>query len=160
MIASSGPLTGRAVFLWLIGFFGLVIAVNGAFIYFAERSFPGVSAQNAYETGLEYNQVLTAAEKQRALGWTVELSVDKTTMSLLLKIRDANNRPVASPMITAELHRPAEAADDRRIDFRNVGEGLYRADHALTAHGNWDAAVHIVRANAPDYVLEQRLWVP
>jgi nitrogen fixation protein FixH len=156
----SRPFTGRTVLIWLLGFFGLVFVVNGAFIYYAEHSFPGLSAQNAYETGLDYNRVLKSADEQRLLGWQVVLSVEPQTKSLILKIRDEKNIPLDDLTVVAELRRPAEADDDRQVHFTHTGPGIYRADGALSASGTWNATLHIQRADRDEYVLEQRLLVP
>ncbi|MDP6343656.1 MAG: FixH family protein, partial [Alphaproteobacteria bacterium] len=55
------PLTGRDVLWLLLGFFALIIVVNGIFVVLALNSFSGVSTENAYRQGLAYNQTLQAA---------------------------------------------------------------------------------------------------
>lgn len=157
---SRNPLTGRAVLFWLLGFFGLVIAVNGAFIYFAEHSFPGLSAQNAYEVGLAYNRVLESSEAQRQLGWRVTFGLDSKSGTLELRISDADGRPVESPLVAANVRRPAEAADDQHVSFTRSGPGVYSALHALPAPGNWNVTVRVERAAGDAYVIEQRFWMP
>lgn len=156
----SRPFTGRTVLIWLLGFFGLVFVVNGAFIYYAEHSFPGLSATNAYEAGLDYNRVLEAADEQRLLGWHVELSVEPQTRSLILNVHDEKNIPLDGLTAVAELRRPAEATDDRQANFAATGQGIYRADGVLSAAGTWNATLHIQRAERDEYILEQRLSVP
>lgn len=159
-MTTSRPLTGRAVLVWLLGFFGLVFIVNGVFIYYAERSFPGLSADNAYEAGLDYNRVLESADAQRLLGWQVVVNVDAQTKSLVLTIGDAANLPIEVLTATAELRRPAESVDDRHLDFVRVGPGLYRAAAEILTSGIWDATIRIHRNEQDDYILQQRLSVP
>lgn len=67
------PLSGRSVLFALLGFFAVVVAVNGVFIVYALRTHPGLSDANAYQAGLAYNRVLADVEAQRQLGWHVAL---------------------------------------------------------------------------------------
>jgi nitrogen fixation protein FixH len=155
---TSRPFTGRTILLYLIGFFGVVFAVNTAFIYYAEHSFPGLSNQNAYERGLEYNRVLDDAAAQRALGWRVVLRIMPATKSLMLSIRDAAGNPIDTAAVLVDLDRPAEANDDRHLVLAHTTAGTYQSDNVL-ASGNWNASVHI-RSGGETFVLEQRVWVP
>lgn len=159
MIASR-PFTGRTVLLLFVGFFGLIVAINITFIYYAEHSFPGLSDPNAYEHGLEYNKVLEAAKAQHALGWHVALSAAPETRSLILSVRDANGNPIDDARVTAQLYRPAEATDDRHVDLAPAGSGLYRAEGVFVESGNWNVTVRIHRQEGADYIIEQHLWVP
>ena len=66
-------LTGRHVLLAMLAFFGVIFAVNGAFLYFALGSHSGVVAVEPYRKGLAYNQAIAAAEAQERRGWRMEL---------------------------------------------------------------------------------------
>jgi nitrogen fixation protein FixH len=57
--------TGRQVLIWLLGFFGVCMAVNGFFVYIAVTTNWGVVDENAYQTGLHYNALLEEARKQK-----------------------------------------------------------------------------------------------
>lgn len=56
--------TGRLVLIWLLGFFGVCMAVNAFFIYMAVTTNWGVVSENAYQTGLHYNDLLEEARKR------------------------------------------------------------------------------------------------
>ena len=58
-------ITGRQVLFGILGFFGVVFAANGAFIFFALDSFTGLATDSPYQRGIEYNQTLAAAAEQR-----------------------------------------------------------------------------------------------
>ena len=68
----SRPITGRKVLWMLLGFFGVMMAVNGIFVYLALSSFSGLETVNAYVKGLDYNATLRRGAAQKALGWQVE----------------------------------------------------------------------------------------
>lgn len=162
MLRAGEPITGRQVLFMLLGFFGLVAAVNGVMIYFAVSSFSGLDTENAYMKGLAYNQTLHAGEAQRALGWTVELShrplggdLEEVTVSF----RDKSGRPVESLVVAAELRRPAGEGFDRALSLEPLGGGRYGAALALPLKGQWDVRVQATARDGTAYLLEQSLWL-
>ena len=60
----------------LVGFFGVVIAVNMTMATFATRTFGGTVVENSYVASQKYNSWLEAARRQEKLGWKVEPSLD------------------------------------------------------------------------------------
>ena len=67
-------LTGRMVLLMLVGFFGVMLAVNFVFATYAVKTFSGLDSDNPYDSGLAYNKEIAAAKAQADLGWTVDLT--------------------------------------------------------------------------------------
>ena len=67
----SKELTGRAVLLWLVGFFAVVFAVNGVLVQAATSTFRGLETGSSYQAGLIFRQEVTSAERQDALHWQV-----------------------------------------------------------------------------------------
>ena len=65
-------LTGRAVLLWLVGFFVVVFAVNAVLVRAAISTFGGVETLSSYKAGLQFEQELAVAEHQDGLHWQVE----------------------------------------------------------------------------------------
>lgn len=60
----------------LVGFFGVVIAVNSVMATLAVRTFGGTVVDNSYVASQEYNSWLAAARKQQQLGWTITPKLD------------------------------------------------------------------------------------
>lgn len=162
MIGRQRPLTGRQILGLMLGFFGLIIAVNGVFVYFAISSFSGVETPDAYTRGLAYNRVIEAAETQAALGWTVTLEqtavVDQTT-GLRVSVADRGGQPIEGLRVTAELRRPTHEGYDQKADLVAVGDGTYAGDIAVPLAGQWDAYIHAVRGDEERYTIKQRLWL-
>lgn len=153
-------ISGRKVLVYLVAFFATVTAVNGVFIYQAVKTYPGLSAENAYRTGLAYNRVLAAAEAQRALGWRVKLERARVgeTDGLRLSLADRDGSPIQAPKAIAELRRPAHRGDDRRVDFAPVGPGIYAVALPEGTKGAWDVVILIERPDGGVYRAEHRLW--
>ncbi len=130
-----GVLTGRRVFAMLLGFFLLVFAVNGVFIYFSLSSHPGTTARDAYREGLDYNRVLENAARQQALGWRAQILDEDGTVRLVLQ--DAAGAAVAGLAGTAQVGRPASDSEDRILDTAETAPGRYEAAGPPLGLGRW-----------------------
>lgn len=144
---SLRPLTGRKVLAILLGFFGVIFAVNGVFLYVSLETHPGIVTDDAYRKGLHYNRALEEVDRQRALGWTATIAVDRGRVTV--RMRGAGGAPLAGLSAALAAHRPASDADDRTLALTEAGPGVFRADGPPLAHGRWtlqftatDAAGH------------------
>ena len=63
---TARPLTGRFVLFTLIGFFAVVIGVNGIMMRFAISTLPGTEVDSAYSASLAYQREIAAAQQQNA----------------------------------------------------------------------------------------------
>ncbi len=159
-------LTGRQVLWILIGAFGFVFAVNGTMAWLAEKSFPGLVADNAYEEGLHYNRVIAARTAQADLGWQadVEVTGSGTKRVVTATFRDRDGHPLDGMVVTARLRRPVVAGLDRTVTLAETAPGAYRVPVVLPALGNWrlvlDATRPALRARAAEqWHMERELWI-
>ena len=128
-------LTGWHVLALVVGFFAVVIGVDTAFTVLALRSAPGEVSATPFEDGLNYNRTLESRRAQAALGWTAEAEAAPGVVRVRFTGRDG--RPLEGLRVTGALTRPATAAGERRLAFRQVGPGVYEAS-AAGARGAWD----------------------
>lgn len=157
---TTKPFTGRKMLALLIGFFAVVTAVNGIFITVALRTFPGMTEANPYQTGLDYNRVLEAAEALRALGWRLDVTVENRQPAVFsLRIVDEDGRPVDGVDVAATLRRPSDKAEDRDLVLDQVGSGTYQMKTPALAEGNWDVVLHLARPDGSRFTVERRIWV-
>jgi nitrogen fixation protein FixH len=143
------------------GMFGVIIAVNGALIYWATASWPGLSSDNHYERGLEYNEVLEAKRQQAALGWSIQADLGQPLdgkADLIVSLTGKTGQPLYADNVTAELRRPAVEGFDSRMQLVSLGEGRYRGEAELPQPGVWDLVLLIERG-ADQHVSKQRLYV-
>lgn len=135
------PITGRTVLIGMIAFFGVIIAVNLAFVYFALDSWPGLTTQQAYEDGLAYNKKLEDAARQNELGWRSSVSLGaampKGGRVISLFMTGKNDAPVTGLSVTAYLSRPL--GEGLSLDTRLTEDrpGQYTAMVRLPALGRW-----------------------
>ncbi|MDP6833351.1 MAG: FixH family protein [Alphaproteobacteria bacterium] len=160
-------MTGRKVLAMLLGFFALIVLVNGVFIYFALNSFSGLSTENAYVKGLNYNRTLAQDRMQREAGWQVTASAKRMAegqiVVLEVVVKDAAGRPLNNVALSGQLRRPTHQGSDLPLDFQAMGGGGYRAMATPEALGQWDLRLSARNADlageAGNYRWEKRLWL-
>lgn len=144
--AQPPELTGRAVLFWLLGFFGLVFAVNGVLVQAATSTFGGLETSSSYKAGLKFKDDIEQAERQAALHWKVDGKlVDKGGEAVLdLTVRDAKGLPVTGLTGTARLAHPATSRLDHEISLAAQGAG---ALHGVVAAppGQWELIIDLDR---------------
>lgn len=152
--------TGRHVLLALAMFFGLVFAVNGAFIYLALKTHPGDDVKDAYAGGLAFNREVAEMRAQEKLGWQASLSVSPagaSRQSVELAFVDAEARPLYGLSIAATLRNPVVAGRDRPITFTSTGAGTFRAVVDEPPGAQWDLLVEARSEHGEIFRLRHRL---
>lgn len=144
--------TGWHMLTIILGFFGLVIAVNFAMARLAFATFGGEVVENSYVASQRYDGWLKAAAEQRALGWHAVPRVDAGGV-LHITMTDASGRPLVGGLVVTARH-PLGRMPDRRMPMRGAG-GDYVAPRALPP-GRW--LLHIeLRANGHDARFEDEV---
>ena len=152
-------LTGRAVLLWLIGFFGLVFVVNGFMAKAAISTFGGVETQSSYKAGQMFESELARAERQAALHWTVDgkLNRDRAGETIFdVAVRDAHGAPVGGLTADAKLAHPADERRDEVIHLAQTGPGVFHGE--VKGHaGQWDMIIDFYRGGNRVYRSRSRV---
>ena len=126
-------ITGRHAAIALVAFFGVVIAVNVTMAMFATRTFGGVVVENSYVASQKFNQWLSAAERQKRLGWSIEPALDSGRKVVVrLNVEEAAVRGFA--------RHPLGREPDVALSFA-PRDGEYVSDKPLPA-GRWK--VHLL----------------
>ncbi|MCF8484106.1 MAG: FixH family protein [Rhodobacteraceae bacterium] len=127
-----GEITGRQVFGFTAGAFGIIIAVNLLLAYKAVTTFPGLEVSNSYVASQDFDRSRLA---QEALGWTLTASYETAEKRLYLSFVDANGRPAPLAALSVLVGRTTEARDDQTPEMINAS-GLWTAPLDLT-EGKW-----------------------
>jgi len=123
--------TGWHMLAMMVGFFGVVIAVNVTMARIALGSFGGVVVENSYVASQEFNGWLDAAETQEKLGWQVETSW-REDGRLALQVSGAPDALVA----TASVRHPLGHLPTRELVFEQSPSGEYVSTEELP-QGRW-----------------------
>ncbi|HZP71717.1 MAG TPA: FixH family protein [Pseudolabrys sp.] len=143
-------LTGKHVLFCLLGFFGVVFAVNAVMVKAAMSTFGGVQTVSSYKAGLMFGQDVARAGQQDALHWQVNgrLSRDGAGKAALdISVRDAGGLPVGGLTAEARLAHPADERRDHLIVLDDMSAGRF---HGVTQAepGQWELIVDLYRNDA------------
>jgi nitrogen fixation protein FixH len=140
--AGTKPLTGYHMAAILIGFFGIVIAVNIYMAKLAIGTFGGTVVDNSYVASQNYNAWLAEADKQARLGWKVgatRLSDGKLEVTIL------DNGAVGNGFtINAKAEHPLGRAPERPLNLIPQDDGRYVSREVLPA-GRWLLRIEVTR---------------
>lgn len=145
-IQNGRPWTGWTVLLALLGFFGVVFAVNGVMMYEALSTLSGVDTDSAYQAGLMYEQSVALAKAQDARHWRVDAQLTPSSAGerLVVSARDATGQPLAGMQASAVFERPTDRRLDRDVVLVEDTAGRFRGSADVTA-GQWNLVIELTR---------------
>lgn len=140
-------LTGHAVLLWILGFFGFVFAVNGVLVQAATSTFGGLETASSYKAGLKFKDDMASATRQANLHWKVDgrLTRDKAGEAAIdVTVNDDKGAPVTGLSGSARLAHPATSRLDHDVALSVLGAG---ALHGVTVApaGQWELILDLDR---------------
>jgi nitrogen fixation protein FixH len=138
-VSQERKLTGRHVLLMVVGFFSVLILVNGIFIYQAVDTFRGEDVERSYRQGLDYNQTINARRAQAQLGWIADIDTLHEVRSsdereLRINIRRKSGPSVAYDEMTGLLRHPVDTTLDIPLTFQGTNASVARAS---VPSGRW-----------------------
>lgn len=142
-------LTGKHVLLCLLGFFGIVFAVNGVLVRAATSTFGGVETSSSYKAGLLFEQEVAKAERQDARHWQVggKLTRDRAGEAVLdITARDEKGVPLTGLKAVARLAHPADERLDHVIELTRGAAGLFHGE-AKAQPGQWELLIDLYRGD-------------
>jgi len=126
--------TGWHMTAILIGFFGVIIAVNLTMATFATRTFGGKVVENSYVASQQFNGWLAEARAQKALGWTHDVTLgDDRIVRVAMR---AGQAPLAGAIVGGVARHPLGREAEIGLRFVSAGAGRYESDRPLPA-GRW-----------------------
>jgi nitrogen fixation protein FixH len=156
---SEFRLKGWHVLVILIGFFGVIFAVNGVIIYEGIVTNPGEDTQHAYQQGIDYNQELAEQAAQEKLGWQAAIKLGEANgmKTIELAYTDKKGEPVLGLKLDAELRNPVVAERDRPLVFTPIGPGRFAAKFSDPHDARWDLLVTARSQTGEEFKLKHRL---
>jgi nitrogen fixation protein FixH len=122
------PFTGRHMTAILVGFFGIVIAVNFTMAGYASSTFGGIVVENSYVASQEFNGWLDRAAKADALGWHAN-ATRLPDGRVEIRLTGAPDGTV----LAAEARHPLGRLADRQLTFAPASPGRFVSAEALPA---------------------------
>jgi len=153
-------LTGRAVLLCVLAFFGVIVGVNLLMMKLAIDTMPGLEVDSSYRAGNAYNAEIAAARGQSAREWQVagHLRRDADGRAFLeVQARDRGGAPLTGLGFSAHLERPIDKRADRSVVLREQGVGIYRGEAENLAPGQWDLVLEAERGSERLFLSKNRV---
>ncbi|HEV2516185.1 MAG TPA: FixH family protein [Devosia sp.] len=154
--AAPGEFTGRHMLLAIVGFFGVVIAVNVGMAVVSSVSWTGLVVQNSYVASQEFEAKRLAHIAQQQAGWSA--SLDYVEGRALLRVVDAAGRAVELGNPVLQINRPVGGHDDQQVVLSRGPDGIYAGPVAL-GPGVWEARVSIADTPRGPFELHERFSV-
>lgn len=126
-----GEFTGKRMTVVIVSGFAVIIAVNLLMATLAVRGFGGVIVENSYVASQQFNSWLNAAERQKALGWSVETI---QTAKGHLEVRTSSVPQGAR--VSALARRPLGKPEMTPLGFSEMAPGRYTSRRTLKP-GRW-----------------------
>ena len=126
--------TGWHMTVILVGFFGVVIAVNLVMASFAAATFGGTVVDNSYVASQNYNRWLEQADNQERLGWVPTTRLDQSRRLQLSVTKDS--APLADVSVIGIATHPLGRAQSVSLAFDPSGAGALQSRQTLPA-GRW-----------------------
>ena len=138
---------GLTVLLALLGFFGVVFAVNGVMIFAALSTLTGVDTASAYQAGRMFEHDVAMAHAQDARHWQVDAKViviADSARRVFVVARDASDRPLGGMALSVTFERPTDRRLDRDIAVAEDSPGNFHGRAEIPA-GQWDLVIALSR---------------
>lgn len=151
-----------------VGALLVVVAVNALMAFFATSTFTGLSTDDAYQKGLEYNRNIAMAERQDALHWTVKTTVESQPVApnasgararVIVTYNDKTGQPIDGLEVRALLTRPTVTGFEQRAALPAIAPGVYAETIDLPVNGAWDMDVVALGQSAP-YEVAHSFFLP
>jgi nitrogen fixation protein FixH len=139
-------LTGWRVLLYLVAFFGVVMAANGLMVYEAVSTMTGVDTDSAYQAGRMFERDVAMAKAQESRHWRVVAHVTPLLSGSQIEItaRDEAGRPLTGMQASAAFQRPTDRHLDHDIALVEDSPGKFHGNAEIMA-GQWELVIEISR---------------
>lgn len=146
---------------WFYVFFGILFIANGIFVYLANTSFTGVSSENAYAEGINYNDELARKKRQHVEGWRIFPTYESGVAQVKLETTELSEEQLKAGVqsVTVNFVRPTHSGHDVAYKLSALNATTYRVEGVkLPLKGQWDMHVNVMYKNNL-YKVQERLMV-
>lgn len=149
-------LTGWHFLGIMLSFFGVIIMVNIVFVTSALDAFSGLVVKNSYVASQFYNEKIEQAEKQKSLGWKLDLLINEQGVDFVLL--DKTDAPISNKLVTLKMLPNRDADGDLHLILNETSAGHYTAkipENANTPNSIWWLQLDILQGGELFYHYEE-----
>lgn len=126
------------------GMFFVIFAANATMIGVGMSSWRGLVTTDAYDKGVAYQQAIEAEEREQALGWSIDLSVDHPQpkrADVLISLTDEDGQPLDADRVRVGFVRPTQEGYDSLHTLTALGGGKFAKSVELPLKGLWELRI-------------------
>lgn len=142
----------------ILGSFIFVVMINIFYIFIAKKTWRGIVEENAYQTGLHYNEVLAQEKRQKALKIKVISSYKQDLGELSLEVFDAQKNKISDAKIEVKFVRMLQSELDFTT-YPTFQNGFYISQIKLPAYGKWRVQISIFFKNGEIFQTHEEFFV-
>lgn len=148
--------TGRHMLIIMILFFGVIIAVNFTMATLAHTSWSGLVVKNSYVASQQFNEKVTAARTQDALGWTPVLNFKPNLISF--QMLGKSGEVILLEQVKMVLRHPVGEHSDLRLSLIRQADGSFSSSEAIS-DGVWIVETTAQTNQHPDHFTTRKLVI-
>ena len=118
----------------------------------------GYAQNDAYERGLRYNDVLEEARRQKALGWTSNVSAERNGL-VRVRLTGQGDVPVNLRSVSVTLSRFLGDPKEMTLALSVDAEGGFFGRSAPLAPGLWSAVIQAEDASGRKFRMQHSIEV-
>nr|WP_276570083.1 FixH family protein [Rhodovibrio salinarum] len=126
------------------GMFLVIFVANGTMIGVGMGSWRGLVTDDAYDKGLVYQQAIEAEQREDALGWSVDLSVEHPQpkrVDVRISLTDDQGQPLQADRVQVGFVRPTQEGYDSVHTLDALGGGTFGKTVDLPLKGLWELRI-------------------
>ncbi len=124
--------------------FAVVISVNAVMVYVGAVTWRGVETRSSYASGQVYNERLAQEAQVRALGWTLDATVEDLgaqRAAVAVRFTDGEGYHLTADILRVAFVRPTQEGFDVIKDLSRNGSGVYEGAVELPLPGLWELRI-------------------
>lgn len=140
-------------------FFAVIFAVDFTYIYIARKTWRGTATQDSYQKGLNYNETLELAKRQKLLGWSTKIRLDQNAKNIAkveLELFDKKMQKIKNAKVIVKITRPVQEGFDFTQDLQFNGVN-YETIISFPLKGQWN--FEFIIAKGEDVFQEVKRYV-
>jgi nitrogen fixation protein FixH len=134
---------------FFIAFFAVVFAVDFSYIYISQKTWRGISTEDSYHKGLNYNQTILAVKNQKDLGWKMNVKYRNDGNKngvVIIDLLDKNSVKIRDVKVVINFKRPTQEGFDFSKELKLVNN-QYQAQIIFPLKGQWDFEIVVSKAD-------------
>jgi nitrogen fixation protein FixH len=145
VVESAESLKYKRILFWILGaFFGIIFIANIFLVYYANDSWTGLTTEDAYQKGVEYNKTIEEHQQSKLLGWEGSIGFmpsSATQGKLSIDLKGKQGKAISGAVVKAKLIRPTSGGNDKTLALMESSNGMYEENITFPLEGVWDIEI-------------------